>query len=81
MELEQRTKALPWGDVTEQEGYQDLVTSHVRRIFNKGISEKIRNKEKDVKIKRIINSPYTYVVAETFLKREILLIVVSLIIL
>ncbi len=70
MELEQRIKVLPWGDVTEQEGYQDLVTGHVRRIFSKGVSEKIRNKEKDVIIKRIVNSPYTYVAAETFFEKR-----------
>lgn len=70
MKLEQKTKYLPWGDVTKEEDYTEKVNGHIRRIFSKGISEKIRNKEKDVKIKKILNSPYTYVVAETFFERR-----------
>ena len=72
MQTEVRNRQLPLGEVTEQAEYKEIADKVIKMTFNKGKSEKITNAERNIKIAKIKNAPFTYMVTQAFCeKREI----------
>jgi len=60
------------GDVTTQLEYQDIAGQFIKSTFSRGTTEKVMSTERDVRVKKIMNSPVNYVVVKAFYEnREI----------